>query len=164
MYTNSPARTLQLNNSLLDLLVANLARLDESEDSDSRGIFNILGVFENLLSFMSPLADQIVAETTLMPWLLKRVAAKEYDSNKQYASQVLAILLQQSRENVMKLAELEGMDTILNVLSVSIATCHVSLALMLCSNTGRKIQPMGRKSSLWKTCSIVCAQHLQSQR
>ena len=111
----------QLNNSVLDLLVANLSRLNEAEEGDSRGVFNILGVFENLLSFMPPLADQVVAETTLMPWLLTRIAVKEYDSNKQYASQVLAILAQQSVENVQRLAELDGMDTLLTVLSVGVS-------------------------------------------
>lgn len=70
---------------------------------------------------MPPLADQVVAETTLMPWLLKRIAVKEYDSNKQYASQVLAILAQQSVENVQRLAELDGMDTLLTVLSVGVS-------------------------------------------
>jgi len=68
---------------------------------------------------MPPLADQIVTDTTLLPWLLKRVEVKEFDSNKQYASEILAILLQQSRENVLKMAELDGMDTMLKVLSVS---------------------------------------------
>ena len=116
---DKPKLTCQLNNSILDLLVANLGRLDESEDSDSRGVYNILGVFENLLSFIPPLADQIISETTLLPWLLKRVDKKEFDSNKQYASQILAILLQQSRENVLKLGELDGMEVILKSLSVS---------------------------------------------
>jgi beta-catenin-like protein 1 len=109
---------MQLNNSILDLLVANLGRLNESEDTDSTGVHNILGVFENLLSFMPPLADQIVAETTLLPWLLKRVDTKGFDSNKQYASQILAIILQQSRENVLKLLELDGMQVMLKALSV----------------------------------------------
>ena len=114
-----------LNNSLLDLLVANLSRLDEAEESDSRGVYSILAVFENLLSFMPPLADQIVSETTLLPWLIKRVQVKGIDSNKQYASQILAIILQQSRENVLKLGELEGMEAILTVLSVSPASWPV---------------------------------------
>ena len=108
----------QLNNSILDLLVANLARLNESEETDERGVFQILGVFENLLSFMPPLAEQIVAETTLMPWLLKRIAVKEYESNKQYASEILAILVQDSRTNILKLSDLEGMEVLLTVLAV----------------------------------------------
>ncbi|ORY30833.1 putative beta-catenin-like protein 1 [Naematelia encephala] len=106
-----------LNNSILDLLVANLSRLNEAEDSDSQGVFHILGVFENLLSFMPPLADQIVNDTSLMPWLVKRIVVKEYDANKQYASEILAILVQQGRDIVMKLGELDGMDTLLRVLS-----------------------------------------------
>lgn len=81
-------------------------------------MFQILGTFENLLSFMPPLADQIVADTPLLPWLLRRIAQKEYDSNKQYASEILAILLQQSRDNVLRLAELDGMETILSILAV----------------------------------------------
>lgn len=110
----------KLNNSLLDLLVSNLSRLDESEDTDSQGVFHILGVFENLLSLMPPLADQIVEGTALLQWLLQRIKKKEYDSNKQYASEIMAILLQDSRENVLKLGQLDGMDVMLQVLSVSL--------------------------------------------
>ncbi|WRT63378.1 uncharacterized protein IL334_000283 [Kwoniella shivajii] len=106
-----------LNNSLLDLLVSNLSRLDEDEETDSQGVFQILGVFENLLSFMPPLSEQIVSETNLLPWLLKRIQKKEYESNKQYASEILAILLQDNRDIILKLGELDGMDTLLQALS-----------------------------------------------
>lgn len=68
---------------------------------------------------MPPLADQIVEETALLQWLLQRIKRKEYDSNKQYASEIMAILLQDSRANVLKLGELDGMDVMLQVLSVS---------------------------------------------
>lgn len=68
---------------------------------------------------MPPLADQIVSDTSLLPWLLNRIQTKEYDSNKQYASEVLSMLLQDSRANVLRLGELEGMDKLLTVLSVS---------------------------------------------
>ncbi|WWD06053.1 hypothetical protein V865_004138 [Kwoniella europaea PYCC6329] len=106
-----------LNNSLLDLLVANLSRLNEEEETDSQGVFQILGVFENLLSFMPPLSEQIVNETNLLPWLLKRIQKKEYDSNKQYASEILAILLQDNRDIILKVGELDGMDILLQGLS-----------------------------------------------
>lgn len=108
----------QLNNSLLDLLVSNLSRLDETEESDRQGVFHILAVFENLLSFMPPLAEQVGTETSLIPWLLKRVVQDEYDSNKQYASEILAILLQDSRPNVLHLLKLDGLEVLLKVLSV----------------------------------------------
>ena len=108
----------QLNNSLLDLLVANLGRLDEKEDTDSQGVFHILGVLENLLSFMPPLAEQIVENTSLLPWLLKRVAEKAHDSNKQYASEILSIVLQEGRTIALKVGELEGVDTFLQIVAV----------------------------------------------
>lgn len=111
----------QLNNSLLDLLVSNIGRLHEEEETDRQGIFHILGVFENLVSFIPPLAEQVVSETKLLPWLLDRVARKEYDSNKQYGSEILAMLLQQGRNNVMALVPLDGMEVLLKVLSVSVS-------------------------------------------
>lgn len=96
--------------------MSNLSRLDENEESDRQGVFHILAVFENLLSFMPPLAEQIGAETSLIPWLLKRVGQKEYDSNKQYASEILAILTQDNRPNVLRLKDLDGLEVLLKVL------------------------------------------------
>ena len=82
-------------------------------------MYKILNVFENLFSFMPPLAEQVVSETTLMRWLSTRIGVKGFDSNTQYASQILAILLQSGREAIMQLAEMEGMDVLLKVISVS---------------------------------------------
>lgn len=111
----------------MDLLVANLDRLDEKEDTDSQGVFHILGVFENLLSFMPPLSEQLVENTKLLPWLLIRVAKKEYDSNKQYASEILSIILQEGRTVALKVGGLEGIDTFLQVASVSYIPYPVTL-------------------------------------
>jgi hypothetical protein len=105
------------------LLVANLGRLDEKEDTDSQGVFHILGVLENLLSFMPPLAEQIVENTTLLPWLLKRVSQKAYDSNKQYASEILSIILQEGRSIALKVGELEGVDAFLQIVAVRHIPC-----------------------------------------
>jgi beta-catenin-like protein 1 len=65
------------------------------------------------------MAEQVVSETSLLPWLLKRIAVRGYDSNKQYASEILAILMQDSRASILKMAELDGMETLLKVLFVS---------------------------------------------
>jgi hypothetical protein len=146
----------------MDLLVANLGRLNEEEDTDTQGVFHILGVFENLLSFMPPLADQVAADTSLLPWLLKRIAVKEYDSNKQYASEILAILMQDSRTNVMRMAELDGLDTMLKVLFVS-CPGFVPFAEKD-SNTGRRILGITRKSNSWRMCSTRSARHWLNQR
>lgn len=122
--TSAPdSDTTQLNSSLLDLLVSNLSRLKESEsdtteDTDAQGVYSILGVFENLLSFLPPIADTIARDTTLISWLLKRIQKKEYDSNKQYAAEVLAIMLQ-SPVVVDVVGRLEGVEVLLGVVSVS---------------------------------------------
>ena len=109
--------------------MSNLSRLDESEDADSQGVYKILDVFENLFSFIPPLAEQVVAETGLMKWLVGRIQVKEFDTNTQYASQILAILLQSGREGVMKLADMEGLDVLLKVISVSCAICDALSSL-----------------------------------
>lgn len=51
-------------------------------------LFRSSGIFENLLSFNPALAETLVETTTALDWLLKRIDVKEYDSNKQYASEV----------------------------------------------------------------------------
>ncbi|KAL1408912.1 hypothetical protein Q8F55_005726 [Vanrija albida] len=104
-------------NSVFELLVSNLNRLDEKEDTDRQGVFSILGVFENLLSFMPPLADEVGSTTPLLKWLLDRMSVEAYDSNKQYASEILSILLQSSRANALKVIEMEGVDKLLTILS-----------------------------------------------
>ncbi len=154
---------------MFDLLVSNLARLDEKEETDSQGIFHILGTFENLLSFMPPLSEQVVQETTLLKWLLDRIQVKAYDSNKQYASEILSILLQESRDNRLRLAEMDGMDALLKVLSVcrSLLTCPgrewADASRATISNTERKIQEMAKRSNSWRTFSTVCAPFSPSQ-
>ncbi|CDZ98759.1 Uncharacterized conserved protein [Phaffia rhodozyma] len=102
---------------IFQLLIENLGRLNEKEDTDRQGVFQTLGIFENLLSFNPTLAETLVNSTTALKWLLSRITVEEYDSNKQYASEVLAILLQQSRSNRLKLGELEGIDALLRVLA-----------------------------------------------
>ncbi|KAG0343846.1 hypothetical protein BG004_004953 [Podila humilis] len=108
-----------VQNGMLDLLVQNLAsRLDEKETNDRLGVFNTLAVFENLTSIDPTLAETIVLKTQLMPWMLKRLKVKSFDSNKQYCSELLAILLQNSSENRKQLGKLGGIDDLLQLLSV----------------------------------------------
>ena len=72
----------------------NLERLNENEESDRQGIFKILSIFENVLSLDPELARRITIDTKLPQWILKRIQAKQFDSNRGYASEILAILLQ----------------------------------------------------------------------
>ncbi|ORZ19583.1 Catenin-beta-like protein [Absidia repens] len=106
-----------LEHELLELLVQNLDRLDEKEESDRQGIFKILGIMENLLSLDPSLAKRMTLDTRLAPWLLKRIQSKEFDSNRGYASEIISILLQQDHDVRLKFCELEAMDILLRVSS-----------------------------------------------
>ncbi|CAG8541164.1 6682_t:CDS:10 [Paraglomus brasilianum] len=123
-----------LENQMLELLVQNLRRLDENESADNQGVFNTLGVVENLTSLDPSISERVVMETDLLQWILTRIKVKVFDSNRQYASEILAILLQDSRGNYqglircleefllftanrIKLGELGGVDVLLQVLN-----------------------------------------------
>jgi len=126
---------------LLEMLTQNLSRLNEGNESDRNGVYHTLsntpnpisqshyswkpllisiqtGVFENLAS-QQLLAEQMVRETNITPYLLQRIQAREspISQNKQYAAELLAILLQSSPANRKKLSELNGTDIFLQLLS-----------------------------------------------
>ncbi|KAF9907877.1 hypothetical protein BX616_000306 [Lobosporangium transversale] len=107
-----------VDQGLLDLLVQNLNRLDEEETNDRQGVFNILAIFENLTSIDPSMSDKIVAKSQLLPWIINRLKVKAFDSNKQYCSELLAILLQNSSENRMALGKQGGIDDLLQLLAV----------------------------------------------
>ncbi|GAN06851.1 DUF1716-domain-containing protein [Mucor ambiguus] len=106
-----------LENELLQLLVQNLGRLNEQEESDRQGVFKILGIFENIISLEPKYAQDIALKTDILPWLLKRLQVKGFDANIGYASEILSILLQDDRDIRLKVGELDGVDILLRALS-----------------------------------------------
>lgn len=78
----------------------------------------ITGVLENLASQPS-LAEKIGEESSIIPWLQNRVQRKEnpVSQNKQYAAEILAILLQSSPKNRQRFIEVDGVDILLQILS-----------------------------------------------
>jgi beta-catenin-like protein 1 len=109
--------------SVLELLVENLPRLNEAEESDRQGVFHILGVFENILGFNPDLGTTLVEKTTLLPWLLNRVQAKTQDENRGYSAELLSILLQSSAPNRLAFGKADGVEVILKLVSVRQALC-----------------------------------------
>ncbi|KAG8745792.1 hypothetical protein FRC10_007054 [Ceratobasidium sp. 414] len=107
-----------VTNQTLELLVQNLARMDEKEETDRQGAFHTLGIFENVLGSRPALAETLVSTTTIIAWLLNRILQKEHDDNRGYAAEVLAILVQSSRSNRLVLSKADGVDIMLRVLSV----------------------------------------------
>lgn len=103
---------------LLDLLVSNFSRFDESNESDRSGVYYALSVLENLAS-RTTLSEKIGQDTDVLKWLLSRIQKKEspVGQNKQYAAEILAILLQSSPINRRKLCELDGVDLLLQLLA-----------------------------------------------
>lgn len=107
-----------IESDLLDLLVSNFSRFNESIDSDRSGVYHALSVLENLSSRVS-LVEKIGRDTSVLKWLLDRAQRKEspVSQNKQYAAEVLAILLQSSSFNRQQLTKLDGVDILLQVLA-----------------------------------------------
>ncbi|KAI9852845.1 MAG: hypothetical protein M1824_001690 [Vezdaea acicularis] len=103
---------------LLDLLLQNLSRLNEENESDRKGVYHALNVFENLASSLK-LVNSIGLNTSLLNWLLGRIHVREspIGQNKQYAAELLAVLLQFSSPNRMRFIELNGIDISLQLLS-----------------------------------------------
>ncbi|TVY13826.1 Beta-catenin-like protein 1-like [Lachnellula arida] len=107
-----------VDSDLLGLLVSNFGRFNEGNESDRSGVYHALSVLENMAS-RSSLAEKIGQDTKVLNWLLERIQKKEsrVSQNKQYAAEVLAILLQSSPINRRKLCELDGVDLLLQILA-----------------------------------------------
>lgn len=107
-----------VDSDLLGLLVSNFGRFNERNESDRSGVYHALSVLENMASRTS-LAEKIGQDTKVLNWLLERINKKEspVTQNKQYAAEVLAILLQSSPINRQKICELDGVDLLLQLLA-----------------------------------------------
>ncbi|KAJ1941168.1 hypothetical protein FBU59_003579 [Linderina macrospora] len=104
-----------------EVLGDNLRRLDESAESsegeaDRQGVFQTLGLVENLVSLSIELAETAVAATKLLTWLIGRISKTftedPVDSNQQYSAEILSILLQSSPK-IREAASNDLMDALL---------------------------------------------------
>lgn len=57
-------------------------------------------------------------KTKLMRWLLGKIKVREFDGSKQYASEILAILLQNSTANQKRLGQINGVDVVLQAVAM----------------------------------------------
>ncbi|KAJ3114576.1 hypothetical protein HDU96_001946 [Phlyctochytrium bullatum] len=98
-----------IDEQLLELLSQNLERFNEdsTESDDRTGVFGVLDV---------SLAETAVEKTSVLPWIVKRISKKGFDSNKQYASELLSILVQQSAKNRLALKKENGVATLLRAI------------------------------------------------
>ncbi|KAK3349762.1 Catenin-beta-like protein [Lasiosphaeria hispida] len=107
-----------LEADLLGLLVSNFGRLDETQEADRNGVYLALGVVENLCS-RPDTTDIIGKDEELLKWLLVRAekAEKPVTQNKQYAAEIIAILVQGSAANRRRLASLDAVDKLLQLVA-----------------------------------------------
>ena len=95
----------------------NLERLDEKIKEDFDGVHNVLAIVENLCEVKNAEVCSAAGEQGLLLWLLKRVRVRQYDNNKLYAAEILAILLQGNEPNQKLLGEKDGIDILLQSLA-----------------------------------------------
>lgn len=107
-----------IENNALELLIQNLARLDEADSDEGTAVFNTLSIVENMIEVKPQVAELVCERTKLLRWLLTRLKVREFDVNKLYASEILAILLQNSTINQRRLGQLNGVDTILQAVAM----------------------------------------------
>lgn len=118
---DEPARVLVdalVENNALELLVQNLGKLSEADSDESAAIYSTLSVIENLIEVKPNVSELVCERTKLMKWLLGRIKVKEFDGNKQYASEILAILLQSSVANQKRLGQTNGVDALLQAVAM----------------------------------------------
>ncbi|XP_012676277.1 beta-catenin-like protein 1 [Clupea harengus] len=107
-----------LEGQVVALLVQNMERLNEQVKEEADGVYNTLAIIENMAEFRPGLCTE-AAQQGLMQWLLKRIKVKmPFDSNKLYCSEILAILLQNNDGTRGLLGECDGIDVLLQQLSV----------------------------------------------
>ncbi|RTG86968.1 beta-catenin-like protein 1 [Schistosoma bovis] len=97
---------------LIQSLIQNISRLDETKKDEADGIV------ESLLE-IRPDMNVTMANQGLFAWLLRRLQKRPvFDKNKLYVSELLSILLQMDEANRRQLGEVDGIDILLQQLSV----------------------------------------------
>lgn len=93
-------------------------KLDEKVKDDADAIHNALSVVENMIDFRPETAEDCVNQNLFL-WLLRRACQKgQFDANKMYASELVALLLQLSETAKRKLTEkVDGIDMLLRALA-----------------------------------------------
>ncbi|TKY47335.1 Beta-catenin protein 1 [Spatholobus suberectus] len=107
-----------VDSSALELLVQNLHRLNDSDPDENAAVYGTLATVENLIEVKPAVAELVCERTKLLKWLLGKIKVREFDSNKQYASEILAILLQSSTVNQKKLGQMNGVDVVLQAVAM----------------------------------------------
>ncbi|KAI3665216.1 hypothetical protein L6452_43839 [Arctium lappa] len=107
-----------IENNVLESLVQNLLRLSESDPDEVAAVYSTLSTIENLIEVKPAVAEMVCERTKLLRWIIGKIKVREFDSNKQYASEILAILLQSSVANQKRLGQMNGVDVVLQAVAM----------------------------------------------
>ncbi|CAM8933473.1 unnamed protein product [Rhodiola kirilowii] len=107
-----------VENNVLELLVQNLNRLSDNDPDEAASVYSTLATIENLIEVKPAVAELVCERTKLLRLLLSKIKVREFDGNKQYASEILAILLQNSIANQKRLGQMNGVDVVLQAVAM----------------------------------------------
>ncbi|CAH8539278.1 unnamed protein product [Schistosoma turkestanicum] len=114
----NPLLEVLFSGQLIQSIIQNISRLDETKKDEADGVHKTLGIIESLLE-IRPDMNVTMANQGLFAWLLRRLQKRPiYDKNKLYVSELLSILLQMDEMNRRQLGEVDGIDILLQQLSV----------------------------------------------
>lgn len=92
-----------------------MCRLDEATSADDRqAVYSSLGLIESIVTIVPSTSTTICPK--ILPFLLGRIKLKTKDSNltnREYSSEILAILMSGTSENRICFGKLGGVDDIL---------------------------------------------------
>ena len=94
-------------------LAQNLTRLNDAEEDEAAATHSTLSIFESILEARPEMANDIAQKTPLLGWLLNRVRVRGFHAVKLYASELLALLLQQQPANQTHLGQTDGILALL---------------------------------------------------
>jgi len=97
----------------LDILLSVLERLDETIDEERQGVYNIMGILENISEVMPETGVTVMRNEVWRTWALRKMKAEGFDENKAYAVEIMSILLQNSPESRKLFSQENGVDTLL---------------------------------------------------
>ena len=102
-----------LENDGAATLAHNLERLNDAEEDEAQAVHSTLAVFEAVLEARPDASEALAQKTPLLPWLLNRVKTRGFHANKLFASELLALLLQQQPSNQQHLGKTDGVLSLL---------------------------------------------------
>jgi len=98
-------------------LAQHLERLNEAEEDEATATHSTLSIFESILEARPTAATELAQRTSLLTWLLNRIRVRGFHAIKLYASELLALLLQQNESNKAYLGDKDGVLALLTAVA-----------------------------------------------